>query len=164
MNEIVYHEVRDIVVECGNRHAKARTVALRYLNDLFSSFPSLLCHDSVITALLEMLTLMRQACLSEFTDEVWTLEQDSVEIGADLARFFVQYTPAYTFHSARGGFDITLADDYALRNKILSDFHRYTRAWLKAAITRAPLEVRNLLQVSCRTERTLSFLHFRLLS
>lgn len=35
-----------------------------------------------------------------------------------------------------------------MRNKILSDLHRYTRSWLKAAITRAPLEVRNLLQVS----------------
>lgn len=70
MDPVVYHEIREIIIECGHQFSKTRTVALRYLNDLVSSFPSLLCHQVVITALLEMLTLLRRSCLSEFTDEV----------------------------------------------------------------------------------------------
>ncbi|KAM0792098.1 hypothetical protein ACM66B_004802 [Microbotryomycetes sp. NB124-2] len=121
----VYPEVREIIIECAHQYAKNRQVATRYLNDLFSSFPSLLCNDQVVTTLLELLTLLRRACLSEYTDE---------------------YTPTFNYHSERGKFSITLSDDYTARNRILTEMHRFSRAWLKAGITRAPLEMRGLLQ------------------
>ena len=70
MDPAVFPEVCGVVVECAHQYAKNRAVAMRYLNDLFSSFPSLLCNLQVITTLLELLTLLRRACLSEFTDEV----------------------------------------------------------------------------------------------
>ncbi|KAK4048808.1 phosphatidylinositol-4- kinase [Microbotryomycetes sp. JL201] len=125
MDEGVYPEIREIIIECAHQYAKNRTVATRYLNDLFSSFPSLLCNSQVVTTLLELLTLLRRACLSEYTDE---------------------YTPTFNYHSERGKFSITLSDDYTARNRILTEMHRFTKAWLKTGITRAPLEMRGLLQ------------------
>lgn len=59
----------------------------------------------------------------------------------------VQYTPTYTFVSARGGFTLTLPDDYAVRNTVLTELHQYAKIWLKAGITRAPFEMQGLLQV-----------------
>lgn len=59
----------------------------------------------------------------------------------------LQYTPTFSFHSERSNFSIVLTDDYAIRNKVLGDLHRYSRAWLKAGLNRAPLEMRGLLQV-----------------
>ncbi|ORY78396.1 hypothetical protein BCR35DRAFT_304996 [Leucosporidium creatinivorum] len=125
MDSSIYREVREVLLETSHQFAKVRTVATRYANDLFANFPSLLCAEEVVTVLLEMLTVLRRACLAEFVDE---------------------YTPTFSFHSGRSDFSIVLPDDYSIRNKVLSDLHRYARAWLKAGLNRAPLEMRGLLQ------------------
>jgi len=83
------------------------------------------CDHQVITTLLELLSAVRSACLAEFTDE---------------------YTPIYTFSSSRGQFAVVLPDDYTVRNQILTDLHARTKAWLRASIARAPLEMHGLLQ------------------
>ncbi|KDE03986.1 hypothetical protein MVLG_05555 [Microbotryum lychnidis-dioicae p1A1 Lamole] len=125
MDPAVYHEVREILLQCCHTLGKVRTTAIRYLNDLFTSFPSLLCSGEVVSTMLELLTVTRRACLAEFVDE---------------------YTPLYRFHSSRANFDVVLPDDYSIRNSVLTELHRYARSWLKAGLTRAPSEMRGLLQ------------------
>lgn len=45
-------------------------MAHNYLNELFSSFPSLVCEKEIVLVMLELLTVLRRSCLSEFLDEV----------------------------------------------------------------------------------------------
>lgn len=77
MEPSVYREVREVLLETSHQFAKVRTVATRYANDLFANFPSLLCAEEVVTVLLEMLTVLRRACLAEFVDEVSLLNKPS---------------------------------------------------------------------------------------
>lgn len=46
--------------------------------------------------------------------------------------------------------DLTLeiTDDYAVRNEIVSQLHGAAIQWLTLAISRAPIEVQSILQVS----------------
>ncbi|GAA6004788.1 hypothetical protein JCM10207_001014 [Rhodosporidiobolus poonsookiae] len=125
LNPAVYKEIREILLFTTHRSQRVRETALRYLDNLLSSFPSLVCNLGVVTVMLELLTVLRRACLAEFTDE---------------------YTPVYSFHSARGAFDLSLTDDYPTRNRILRSLHQGVRAWLLAGITRSPLEMQALLQ------------------
>ncbi|KAM0756315.1 hypothetical protein T439DRAFT_296348 [Meredithblackwellia eburnea MCA 4105] len=125
INSSVFAQVKAILLQCCHQYSKVRSVSLRYLNELVSSFPSLICDSSVVTSLLELLTALRRACQAEFLDE---------------------YTPVYMFHSLRGGFTLTLPDDYTMRNTVLSELHQHARGWLKAGITRAPFEMQGLLQ------------------
>lgn len=55
-----------------------RAAALRYLDNLLTSFPSLVCDLGVVTVMLELLTVLRHACLDEFTDEVSLLPRPAV--------------------------------------------------------------------------------------
>ncbi|BGP13672.1 hypothetical protein JCM10213_002240 [Rhodosporidiobolus nylandii] len=120
-----YREIREVLLYTTHTRQTVRETAGRYLDNLLSSFPSLVCDLGVVTVMLELLTVLRRACLAEFTDE---------------------YTPVYEFHSARGSFTLTLSDDYPLRNRILRTLHQSVRAWLLAGITRSPLEMHALLQ------------------
>lgn len=70
LDPAVYLEVREVLLQTCHQFSKVRTVATRHLNDLFANFPSLLCAEEVVTVLLEMLTVLRRACLAEFVDEV----------------------------------------------------------------------------------------------
>ncbi len=121
----VYTEVKTLVLECAHPLQHVRRVAGEYLNSLITSFPSLVCNLAVITTLLELLSVVRSACLAEYTDE---------------------YTPVYTFNSSRGQFAVVLPDDYPVRNQILADLHAHTKSWLRSSIARAPLEMHGLLQ------------------
>ena len=66
-------ELRALLVESTHRIPKAREIASRYLNRLITSFPSLMCDPPLVFAILEVLTLLRQATENEFLDEVWGL-------------------------------------------------------------------------------------------
>lgn len=70
MEPLIYREVREILLETAHQFIKVRTVATRFANELFANFPSLLCAEEVVTVLLEMLTVLRRACLAELVDEV----------------------------------------------------------------------------------------------
>lgn len=63
-------ELRALFVASTHRILKAREVASRYLNRLITSFPSLMCDPPLVFAILEVLTLLRQAAENEFLDEV----------------------------------------------------------------------------------------------
>lgn len=63
-------ELRALLVASTHRIPKAREIAARYLNRLITSFPSLMCDPPLVTAILEVLTLLRQATDNEFLDEV----------------------------------------------------------------------------------------------
>lgn len=67
---IVFQEIRQILLECCHPAAKVRSVSLKYLNELLSSFPSLSCDSEIVTVLLEILTVLRRACQTECLDEV----------------------------------------------------------------------------------------------
>jgi phosphatidylinositol 4-kinase len=70
IDPIVYTEVKRILVECCRPADQVRSIALRYMDALVNSFPSLLCESSVVTACLEVLTLLRRACESQYDDAV----------------------------------------------------------------------------------------------
>ncbi|GAA5895284.1 hypothetical protein JCM5296_002030 [Sporobolomyces johnsonii] len=120
-----YKELRALLLETCHRSAEVRSMALHYLNELLSNFPSLVCNEEVVGVMLELLTVLRRACLAEFIDE---------------------YTPVYHFHSAYSDFSVSLSDDYSMRNRILRELHQHVRVWLKAGLTRSPLEMQGLLQ------------------
>ncbi|GAA5911077.1 hypothetical protein JCM6882_006870 [Rhodosporidiobolus microsporus] len=125
LDPAAYAQVREVLLCTTHRSQRVRETALRYLDNLLSSFPSLVCDLGVVTVMLELLTVLRRACLAEFTDE---------------------YTPVYSFSSTRGNFTLSLGDDYPTRNRILRSLHNSIRAWLLAGITRSPLEMQGLLQ------------------
>ena len=63
-------ELRALLVASTHRIPKAREIGARYLNRLITSFPSLMCDPPLVFAILEVLTLLRQATENEFLDEV----------------------------------------------------------------------------------------------
>ena len=63
-------ELQTLLVGSTHRVAKARAVAFKYLNKLITCFPSLTCNQSLVFAILEVLTLLRRACENELIDEV----------------------------------------------------------------------------------------------
>lgn len=70
ISPVVYQEVGLILLQCCDAYAQVRKVSLAYLNDLISSFPSLICESTVLSTLLELLTMLRRACQAELLDEV----------------------------------------------------------------------------------------------
>ncbi|GAA5978734.1 hypothetical protein JCM10908_004462 [Rhodotorula pacifica] len=120
-----YQEVQNLLLQTVAVQEVVRSAALRYLDDLLTSFPSLVCNLGVVTVMLELLTVLRHACLDELTGE---------------------YTPSYEFHSKRAAFTITLTDDYPMRNRILRYLNEHVQTWIKTGIARSPLEMQGLLQ------------------
>ncbi|KAF8077714.1 hypothetical protein FPV67DRAFT_1462774 [Lyophyllum atratum] len=118
-------ELRALLVYSTHRIEKARDIASKYLNRLITSFPSLMCDPPLVFAILEVLTLLRQACENEFLDE---------------------YNPVYEFHSERAGITLQLTDDYQKRNEILGQLHRSANSWFELALARAPIELQSTLQ------------------
>ncbi len=121
----VANEVRNLFIGSVHRVAKVRNVSRRFLDRLIGRFPSLLCDGDLIILMLEMLTLLRQACESEYRDE---------------------YTPVYHFHSERAGVAFDLSDSYTQREEILRDFLKRTRTFLNALTQSAPVELQGILQ------------------
>lgn len=70
MEPNVGEELRELVLSCADKHYHVRAHSFRAVNDIFSSFPSLLCSHDVVCLLLEMLTMLRRACQASFMDEV----------------------------------------------------------------------------------------------
>lgn len=66
----LFVELQSLLLSSTHRVAKARDISAKYLNRLIASFPSLMCDASLVTAILEVLTLLERACTNEFTDEV----------------------------------------------------------------------------------------------
>ncbi|GAA5841119.1 hypothetical protein JCM5353_003658 [Sporobolomyces roseus] len=114
--------LRALLFQASDPSPEVRSMAHNYLNELFSSFPSLVCEKEIVLVMLELLTVLRRSCLSEFLDE---------------------YTPTYTFSTAH--VSLTLPDDYALRQRILRELHTNVRTWLKAGLTRSPEAMKGLL-------------------
>lgn len=63
-------ELRALLLCSTHRIPRARDIAAKFLNRLVVSFPSLMCDQPLVFAILEALTLLQQACLNEFVDEV----------------------------------------------------------------------------------------------
>ncbi|KAG2135222.1 uncharacterized protein EDB93DRAFT_1242600 [Suillus bovinus] len=118
-------ELRKLLVASTHRISRARDVAAKYLFNLITSFPSLMCDPPLVYAILECLTLLRHACENEFTDE---------------------YNPVYEFHSERTGITLQLTDDYKVRNDILGQLQRNANTWFELALGRAPIELQSTLQ------------------
>ncbi|KAG1853090.1 hypothetical protein F4604DRAFT_1591658, partial [Suillus subluteus] len=84
-------ELHKLLVASTHRISCAWNIAAKYLFNLITSFPSLMCDPPLVYAILECLTLLRHACKNEFTDE---------------------YNPVYEFHSECTGITLQLTDDY----------------------------------------------------
>lgn len=118
-------ELRKLLVASTHRISRARDIAAKYLSNLITSFPSLMCDPPLVYAILECLTLLRHACENEFTDE---------------------YNPVYEFHSEVTGITLQLMDDYKVRNDILGQLQRNANTWFELALSRAPIELQSTLQ------------------
>ncbi|GAA6062176.1 hypothetical protein JCM10212_005131 [Sporobolomyces blumeae] len=114
--------LRSLLFQAADPSPEVRTMAFNYLNELLSSFPSLVCEAEVVTVMLELLTVLRRSCLAEFLDE---------------------YTPTFTFSTNR--VSITVPDDYPLRQRILRELHGYVKTWLRAGLTRSPEAMKGIL-------------------
>lgn len=66
----ISQDLRALLIFSCHRVAHTRSVAMEYLNRLITSFPSLMCDPPLVFAILEVLTLLRNACEGEYTDEV----------------------------------------------------------------------------------------------
>ncbi|TFK94778.1 atypical/PIKK/PI4K protein kinase [Polyporus arcularius HHB13444] len=118
-------ELRALLVASTHRIPKAREIAARYLNRLITSFPSLMCDPPLVTAILEVLTLLRQATENEFLDED---------------------NPIYIYNSDRANITLQLSDNYQARNQMLSQLQRESSTWFELALSRAPMELHSTLQ------------------
>lgn len=65
-----FAEVQAMLLQTVAMQEVVRAAALRYLDNLLTSFPSLVCDLGVVTVMLELLTVLRHSCLDELTDEV----------------------------------------------------------------------------------------------
>lgn len=118
-------ELRQLLAASCHRVAKPRDIAAKYLNRLITSFPSLMCDESLVCAILEVLTLLRKACEGEFTDE---------------------YSPQPEFTSERAGIRLQLTDNYRIRNEMLASLIKSAESWFGLAVLRAPMELQVILQ------------------
>ncbi|KAF8643783.1 hypothetical protein AX16_008802 [Volvariella volvacea WC 439] len=118
-------ELRDLLISSTHRILNVRTVSSKYLDRLISSFPSLMCDQSLVFAILEALTLLQQACENAFTDE---------------------HNPVWEFHSDRVDITLQLVDDYQIRNGILNQLLRSANQWFTLALGRSPSEFQSTLQ------------------
>lgn len=118
-------EVKNLLLGSCHRVEKVRQVSRTFLDKLIGSYPSLLCDPDLVVTMLEMLTLLRQACDGEFKDE---------------------YSPVYHFHSERANVAFDLSDSYVQRGEILSQFLARARSYLTLLLSRAPVELQGVLQ------------------
>lgn len=119
-------ELQKLLVGCTHRFKKVRDVSFSYLSTLLGTFPSLICSAEMVFALLEVLTIMRNSCEEEYTDE---------------------YSPVYEHKSDKIDLKLELSDSFTVRNEITTQLYGYARSWLTSAISRAPIEVQTILQV-----------------
>ncbi|KAI0075272.1 hypothetical protein K474DRAFT_1676500 [Panus rudis PR-1116 ss-1] len=118
-------ELRSLLVGSTHRIARARDIASKYLNRLVTSFPSLMCDPPFVIAILEVLTLLRQACENEFTNED---------------------DPTYIFRSETAKITLQVTDDYGARKQMLAQMQRDANTWFELALGRAPVELHSTLQ------------------
>ncbi|KDN52674.1 hypothetical protein K437DRAFT_253866 [Tilletiaria anomala UBC 951] len=118
-------EVRNLLLGSVHRVSKVRVVSRKFLDRLIGAYPSLLCDGDLVILMLEMLTLVRHGCESEYRDE---------------------YSPVYHFHSERANVAFDMSDSYPQREEILRDFLQRTRTFLGALVERAPVELQGILQ------------------
>ena len=121
----VYSDLQALFRCCVATSSEVRRFASDYISTIVTRFPSLLCETSVVTFLLELLTLLRHSVDSHWIDP---------------------YTPTYVFSSVRIALQITLTADFRERQQILSTFYLNVRSWLDASITSTPIELQALLQ------------------
>ncbi|KAF8623467.1 hypothetical protein AX15_006251 [Amanita polypyramis BW_CC] len=121
----LFSELQSLLVYSTHRIAKARVIAVTFLDLLITSLPSVLCHPPLIFALLDVLTLLKRSCENEFLDE---------------------FNPTFKYHSDRSGITLELSDDYRVRNDVLRQLHQRAREWLQLGITRAPAVIHGILQ------------------
>ncbi|CEH18841.1 related to phosphatidylinositol-4-kinase [Ceraceosorus bombacis] len=120
----VSEEVKRLFVASCHRVEKVRSVSRRFLDRLIPTYPSLLCDQDVVVAMLEILTLLRQGCEGQWRDE---------------------YAPIYHFRSERADLSFDLTDSYPHREEILSSFLQRTRSYLQLLLARAPVELQSIL-------------------
>lgn len=118
-------EVRNLLLGSCHRVEKVRSVSRKFLDRLVGAYPSLLCDQDVVFALLEILTLLRHACEGQYRDE---------------------FSPIYHFHSERANLAFELSDSYVQREEILTNFLQRTRNYLTMTLSRAPVELQSILQ------------------
>lgn len=62
--------LKAMILQCSHPSGKTRRVAGQALDTIFAAYPVLLCDARLLNPLLESLTLLRDACESEYDDEV----------------------------------------------------------------------------------------------
>ncbi|CAG8689893.1 17249_t:CDS:10, partial [Rhizophagus irregularis] len=125
INENLRNQVHDLMIATCHRLGKVSQLSIKHLDSLMSAFPSLLCDKKLLFLLLELIELVWQSCEAEYLNE---------------------YSPVYTFTSPKVGVSLDLTDDYNYRREILSRLCENSKKWLTVAMSRAPSEIRGLLE------------------
>lgn len=141
----VYHEIREILLQCCHQFSRVRIISVRYFNELVSSFPSLLCEATVVDVLLELLTVLRRACQAEFIDEVCFLTlQHLSRLGAHLLPYS---TLPPTLSNRLGEISCSPCPTTTLFAMV---FCRRCTSWLKLGSRRPSPELLMRCRVFCR--------------
>lgn len=123
--QYVATQLATIFCGCCHRIERVQQAAFVVADRILRDVPSVLCQRTSLFALLELLSLMWTSCLEAETD---------------------LYDPRSTFTSDLGDVTVQLSDDYDFRRWTVNILQRKARAWVNAAISLAPLDVKGLLQ------------------
>lgn len=110
---------------CCHRIERVQKAAFASADRIIRDVPSALCQRSSLFALLELLSLMWNACLEAETD---------------------MYSPQSSFKSRFGGVSVELSDDFNFRRATLDNLYRKAKQWVSGVISLAPLDVKGHLQ------------------
>lgn len=70
LDEHTCSELKSLIVLACHRIKNTRDIAFNVLDKLITGFPSLICDSELVFALLDVLTLLQQACDGRLLDEV----------------------------------------------------------------------------------------------
>ncbi|KAH8915531.1 hypothetical protein BT69DRAFT_1288690 [Atractiella rhizophila] len=121
----VSQELRHLLCLSCDRHAGVRATACSFLDQIFDTFPHLLCIDEVCSALLDTLTLLEEASSALLDDP---------------------YTPHYSFESVSNMISIQALDTYVSRKELENQIHVIAKKWLSKATETCKLDLNLAMQ------------------
>ncbi|CAG8502818.1 1116_t:CDS:10, partial [Ambispora leptoticha] len=118
-------QVRNLMIGACHRLEKVHRLSIKYLDQLITTLPLLLCDKKLLFLLLELIELVWQSCEAEYSNE---------------------YSPVYTFSSLKVGVTLEFPDTYSYRREMLSSLCENAKKWLTNAMLLAPLDIRGIIE------------------
>ncbi|CAG8516675.1 5515_t:CDS:10 [Ambispora gerdemannii] len=118
-------QVRNLMIGACHRLEKVHRLSIKYLDQLITALPLILCDKRLLFLLLELIELVWQSCEAEYLNE---------------------YSPVYTFRSPKVGVTLEFPDTCNYRREMLSSLCENAKKWLTGAMSLAPLDIRGIIE------------------